>query len=128
MNWLIALLTVLVQVVLPAWLEARKPQCADARSDTELRNRLFKKIRNAGWTIPLLGMLLMVGGCQKIRTVYVPSGEPVRLAQEVKDCRVWVKTDDGETLRGQFTLQEGWYVVPLETPEIPSAQTAPEEK
>lgn len=128
MNWLMAVLTVLVQVVLPAWLEAVKPQYADARSDTALRNRLFKKIRSAGWTIPLLGIFLLVGGCQKIRTVYVPSGEPVRLAQEVKDCRVWVKTDGGETLRATFTLKEGWYVVPLETPEMPLAPTAPEEK
>jgi hypothetical protein len=51
-------------------------------------------------------------GCQT-RVVYVPHGEPVRLAESVK-ARVWVKGADGTPVRSsnRITLPEGWYSLP----------------
>jgi hypothetical protein len=51
-------------------------------------------------------------GCQT-RVVYVPHGEPVRLAESVK-ARVWVKGADGAPVRSsnRITLPEGWYSLP----------------
>ena len=47
------------------------------------------------------------------RVVYVPHGEPVRLAESVK-ARVWVKGADGAPVRSsnRITLPEGWYSLP----------------
>lgn len=59
-------------------------------------------------------LLLMSSGCAT-RVVYVPSGEPMRLAQPVK-ARVWVRDADGKTVRSanRVTISEGWYVLPRE--------------
>ena len=45
--------------------------------------------------------------------IYVPHGEPVRLAQSVK-AKVWVVDSTGKTVRSQnrITLSEGWYALP----------------
>jgi hypothetical protein len=48
------------------------------------------------------------------RTVYVPHGDAVRLRQDVKNVKVWVKTKDGEIVPGKMTLHEGWYCLPLD--------------
>jgi hypothetical protein len=47
------------------------------------------------------------------RVIYVPHGEPVRLAQSVK-AKVWVVDAEGKTVRSQnrITLPEGWYALP----------------
>ena len=47
------------------------------------------------------------------RVIYVPHGEPVRLAQSVK-AKVWVVDSTGKTVRSQnrITLAEGWYALP----------------
>jgi len=53
-------------------------------------------------------------GCAT-RVVYVPHGEPVRLAESVK-ARVWVKGTDGVPVlsKNRVTLAEGWYALPKE--------------
>lgn len=58
--------------------------------------------------------LLMSSGCAT-RVIYVPSGEPMRLAQPVK-ARVWVRDADGKTVRSsnRITISEGWYVLSRE--------------
>jgi len=51
---------------------------------------------------------LLLSGCSLItRTIYIPHGQAVRLRQEVKNVKVWVKTKDGETAEGKMTLPEG---------------------
>lgn len=60
----------------------------------------------------VLGALFLVfSGCGT-RTIYIPHGEPVRLAAPVKDAAVWVADKDGTMVRGKVTLEEGWYCLP----------------
>jgi hypothetical protein len=49
------------------------------------------------------------------RVIYVPHGEPVRLAESVK-ARVWVVDASGKSVRSQnrITIHEGWYALPKE--------------
>ena len=58
-------------------------------------------------------LVLLCSGCSLItRTIYIPHGQAVRLRQEVKNVKVWVKTKDGEIAEGKITLPEGWYCLP----------------
>ncbi len=49
------------------------------------------------------------------RVIYVPHGEPVRLAEDVK-AKVWVVDASGKSVRSQnrITIHEGWYALPKE--------------
>jgi hypothetical protein len=60
----------------------------------------------------LLALMSMSVSCAS-RVIYVPHGEPVRLAQSVK-AKVWVVDSSGKTVRSQnrITLSEGWYALP----------------
>lgn len=51
------------------------------------------------------------------RTVYVPDGQAVRLRQTIKKAKIWVKTDDGDTVEGTMDLPEGWYCLSDTTEE-----------
>ena len=51
-------------------------------------------------------------GCTMFtRTIYVPEGQTVRLRQDVKNVKVWVKEKSGNTAQGRLTLKEGWFVL-----------------
>lgn len=43
------------------------------------------------------------------RTVYVPDGKTIRLRQDVRNVKVWVKEVGGNTAEGRMDLKEGWY-------------------
>lgn len=60
----------------------------------------------------LVSSLISVGCINKV--VYVPHGDAVRLRQNVKNVKVWVKTKEGEIVPGKMNLPEGWYCLPLE--------------
>jgi hypothetical protein len=49
------------------------------------------------------------------RVIYVPHGEPVRLAESVK-AKVWVVDANGKNVRSnnRITIHEGWYALPKE--------------
>ena len=49
------------------------------------------------------------------RVIYVPHGEPVRLAEDVK-AKIWVVDASGKTVRSKnrITIHEGWYALPKE--------------
>jgi hypothetical protein len=49
------------------------------------------------------------------RVIYVPHGEPVRLAEDVK-AKVWVVDASGKSVRSQnrITIHDGWYALPKE--------------
>lgn len=49
------------------------------------------------------------------RVIYVPHGEPVRLAESVK-AKVWTVDASGKTVRSKnrITIHEGWYALPKE--------------
>jgi hypothetical protein len=51
------------------------------------------------------------------KVVYVPHGDAVKLRQDIKNVKVWVKTKDGEIVPGKMDLHNGWYCLPLEDDE-----------
>ncbi len=59
-------------------------------------------------------LILLFTGCAYYKTVYVPHGDAVRLRQDVKNVKVWIKTKDGDIVPGKMTLPNGWYCLPLE--------------
>lgn len=85
--------------------------------DTKTIAREDKKggLEVTGVRVFLYGILLVVTlGCSTppfSRTVYVPSGTPVRLRADVPEVQVWILVD-GKAEPGVLTLKEGWYVVP----------------
>jgi len=58
--------------------------------------------------------MLTSSGCAT-RVILVPSGEPVRLAEDVK-ARVWVVDQNGNSVRSQnkVAIPSGWYALPKE--------------
>lgn len=62
--------------------------------------------------LPLLILLsVCVSGCGT-RTIYLKTGEPVRLRQEVRNCKIWVYDKDGNMVASEMDLPEGWYCLP----------------
>jgi uncharacterized lipoprotein YajG len=59
--------------------------------------------------IPCLVCVLCTGCTMFTRTIYVPEGQTVRLRQDIKNAKVWVKEKDGRTAEGRLTLKEGWF-------------------
>lgn len=57
--------------------------------------------------------IALLAGCGT-RTVLVPAGEPVRIAEPTKTS-VWVKTADGKWVKssGKVTIPEGWYALSI---------------
>ncbi len=115
MAWLIAILTALLRVLVPAAIAGAAPSATDAEPDRETRDRLRAKIRKH-WIIVGLVALLFLAGCG-VRTVYVPHGTPVRLRETIVDVKVWVKDADGHAVAGRLDLPEGWYALPLDLPK-----------
>lgn len=58
-------------------------------------------------------LLIFIVSCSNT-IVYVPHGDAVRLRQDVKNVKVWVKTKDGEIVPGEMDLPNGWYCLPLD--------------
>ena len=61
----------------------------------------------------LCGVLLFAGCSTTNRTVYVPDGEPVKLAADIPNADVWVLDKSGTPVRGRVTLHEGWFCAPV---------------
>lgn len=62
-----------------------------------------------------LAVVLCLVGCGT-RVVYVPHGEPMRLAEPVA-AKVWTLTEGGKRIKSdnRVTIPEGWYCLPLQT-------------
>lgn len=62
----------------------------------------------------LLALMSMSVSCAS-RVIYVPHGEPVRLAESI-EARVWTVDASGKTVRSKnrITIHEGWYALPKE--------------
>lgn len=54
-----------------------------------------------------LSCLLSLSGCA-VRSIYVPAGAPVQLAEPVK-ASVWVPDKNGVKVKTRMTLPEGWW-------------------
>ena len=115
MTWVINIIVAILRALLPALFKQfrkSRPTCEDARRQPELKGRLKDRIKKAGWNKKLLLVciiLLILPGCFGSRTVYVPSGEPVRLRETVKNARIWTLGKDGKPVAGKMDLPEGWY-------------------
>ena len=61
-----------------------------------------------------LGLTLMSASCSS-RVIYVPSGQPLRLAEPVK-VRVWTLDSSGQAVmsKNKVLIPEGWYALPKE--------------
>jgi hypothetical protein len=118
LKWLVAMMAALLQVLLPAIVEAAKRKSEDARPQPELRDKLRRRVRESwGGALALLLALTLLGGCGSgtlsPRTIYVPDGEPVRLRETVKGAKVWVLDASGQPTPGVMDLPEGWYCLPV---------------
>jgi hypothetical protein len=66
--------------------------------------------------VMLCALASTLHGCG-VRTVYVPAGEPVRLRQSIKGCKVWVPDKTGTTeLPSTLDIPEGWWALDYSTP------------
>lgn len=106
-----AIAEILVAVVIPAAKDAATDTAETGSRDPKLRRRLLRRVRRAGWPAALLLIAAMIGGCGT-RTVYVPSGEPVRLRETVRDAKIWARDANGDPVAGVMDLREGWYCLP----------------
>lgn len=71
-------------------------------------------MRNMSHLLSVALLAMVVSGCAIFtRTVYVPDGKAVRLRQDVKNVKIWVKEVGGNTAEGRMTLKEGWYCKPM---------------
>jgi len=114
--FILTLVEILIRVLVPALLSgtaSRAPE--DGARQPELRERLQKAVR-AQWAAALLLLLLCPVGCAA-RTVYIPSGEPVRLRETIRNAKVWVLDKTGTPVPGVMDLPESWYVLPDPGPE-----------
>ena len=81
-----------------------------------MRRRVRKTWGSGKLACLCLVVILLLPGCET-RTVYVPSGEPVRLRETVHNAKVWVLDADGKPVAGVMDLPEGWYVLPDDSEE-----------
>ncbi len=56
---------------------------------------------------------MALNGCM-YQTIYVPHGQAVRLRQDVKKVKVWVKKADGTVVESVMDLPNGWFCLPKE--------------
>jgi len=114
MSFLATLLTLLVQALLPALVEASRSTASAASAEVALRERLRRQVRRT-WPacarVLLFLLLLRPLGCAT-RTLYVPDGTPVRLRETVRAVKVWVVDGEGQVIPGVMDLPEGWYALP----------------
>jgi acid phosphatase class B len=72
----------------------------------------MRKINPILSAVCLLALMSMSVSCAS-RVIYVPHGEPVRLAESVK-AKVWVIDANGKSVRSnnRIIIHEGWYALP----------------
>ncbi len=80
------------------------------------RRRIFhkktlKKMKNLD-KIFVLALTLMSASCSS-RVIYVPNGQPVRLAEPVR-AKVWILDSAGNRVKSKnkIIIPEGWYALP----------------
>ena len=115
---IIAIVEIILRALLPALVAGATPGSENGARQPLLRERLLESIRarRSSVSIPSIPsissilLLLALAGCTQ--TIYVPSGEPVRLRETIKAARVWVLDKDGLPTAGVMDLPAGWYCLP----------------
>ena len=62
--------------------------------------------------IPIV-LLTLITGCAFTRTIYVPSQASVRLREDIKGAKIWVKDSQGKAVPGKMILKEGWFCLSM---------------
>jgi len=92
-----------------------------------LRDRLRRRVRDAGWTLAGVATSAILSGCYA-PAVYIPNGEPVRIARPIRHATVEILLPSGQTALRSLTIPAGWYALPdpAETLEgsVPAAAPA----
>ena len=109
MSFLAELIAALIKAFFPIMKESAQDSYTVAVPRTELKERLNNKILNHWGKFCLVFCLCLLSGCFQ-RTIYVPDGTPVKLAETVKNVKVWVITEDGPKLV-TMDLPEGHFVL-----------------
>ena len=106
--------TIIIQIIigivlglLSAWLKGPTPATYEQPRRPELKARLTSRVRQAGW---MLAICCLMSGCRQT-AVYIPTGEPVRIAEDLNNVQVEVIGPDGTTLR-RMDIPAGWYALP----------------
>jgi len=115
-QWLAAIIAGIVQAIVAILAKRSERSAENGARWPELRDRLRERVRRkwSGKTLPViivLVVLLALPGCGT-RTIYVQSGEPVRLRETIRSAKVWVLDQDGKPVAGVMDLPEGWYALP----------------
>jgi len=109
-DFIIKLIVEVFKVLIPSIKQASQDSYTVAVPRKELKKRLDSEILKHWGTSLLLISLIFLPGCFE-RTIYVPDGTPVKLAETVKNVKVWVKTKDG-VKKVTMDLPEGHFVLP----------------
>ena len=99
--------------LLAYWVKAKSDATASVVQPqrTALRERLRALVKKAGWCLALTVLAAWMTGCTA-PAVYVPAGEPVRIAVTIKRATVEVMLPTGQTSRRTMDIPAGWYALP----------------
>ena len=99
--------------LLAYWVKTRNDATASVVQPQRpaLRERLRALVKKAGWCLALTVLAAWMTGCTS-PTVYVPAGEPVRIAVTIKRATVDVMLPTGQTSRRTMDIPAGWYALP----------------
>jgi len=116
MKWVIELIIAVLRVLLPAIIDREPATAEESARQPELRKRLEDKVRSR-WAVALMAAVLAgavcLPGCHRQKDViYVPSGEPVRIRERVRNAEVWIMDADGNPYPGVIDIPAGWYALP----------------
>jgi hypothetical protein len=76
-----------------------------------LRERLRKRVRDAGWSLAFVATSAILSGCYT-PAIYIPAGEPVRLAETIKGAKVEAMLPSGAPAIRTMDIPAGWYALP----------------
>jgi ABC-type Fe3+ transport system permease subunit len=109
METLVQIVVGLLLGLVVAWVRKTDQASVEQPRRDALRERLRKRVREAGWIL----ILACLAGCGSVRpAVYVPAGEPVRIARPIKQAVVEVMLPDGTAVERRMTIPAGWYALP----------------
>ncbi len=106
-SFIVQIIVGVILGLIMAWIKGPTPATYKQPRRPELKSRLLRKVHKAGWVLVLCCLLQ---GCRQT-AIYIPSGEPVRIAEDIPDATVEVIGPEGTVTR-RITIPAGWYALP----------------